>query len=141
MSQKQIVRLDLIIQLTGISLLVGMIVLVFEHSNRLHWLLFILVPLVIWQFLSGIYTAVEFKRWYRIVLPGALLVLVTICILLAAARWITDTLLISLCLFPLILIANVVLAVVDWYQICHAPKIMGRQPGPDQILDAEEIFP
>lgn len=139
MDKGKVLRTDFQVQAASMVALIGIIGWSGVFGQGMNWLLLLLSLLVIWQFFSGIYIASEFKMLYRGVPPGALLILVTLCILFAAADF-TMGLLIGAYLFPLILLSNVVLAVADWYRWHTAKKSKQWQLHQETILDTDDMF-
>jgi len=138
MNKQKALRTDFWVQLTGVILLIATAILSRFFGQMLSWSMVVLLMLVIWQFFSGIYIAVEFKMWYRGVPSGGLLVLVTLAILFAASQF-TIGLFIALCIFPLILLSNLAMAAADWYRLQHKKRSRWHPPQ-ETILDAEDIF-
>lgn len=135
MEKGKVLRLDLIAQLTAVAILLLFIILSQTQQLPLYWAAIVLIILVVWQFFFGIYIATAFKMFYRGVPPGALLILVTVAILFAVAAFDLG-LLFSFCLFPLILLSNLVLAMVDWFRW----KARHTHPSAEAILDTDDIF-
>lgn len=139
MDKGKVLRIDFQVQVASIAALIVLCMLSWLGGQWLSYGIILLLLLVIWQFFSGIYIAAEFKMLHRGVPPGALLVLVTLCILFAAAEF-TSGLLIGACLFPIILLSNVILAASDWYSWYSSQKINTWHPHRETILDTEDIF-
>ncbi len=139
MDKGKVLRTDFQVQTASTVALIGTLGWSGVFGQGMTWVLLLLSLLVIWQFFCGIYLAAEFKMLYRGVPPGALLILVTLCILFAAADF-TMGLLIGACLFPLILLSNVVLAVADWYRWHTAKKNKPWRLHHETILDTDDMF-
>jgi ABC-type multidrug transport system permease subunit len=139
MDKGKALRTDFQVQAGSTVTLIGVSILSWLSDQWLIWAVILLLLLVIWQFFTGIYIASEFKMMYRGLPPGALLILVTMSILFAAADF-TWGLLISLCLFPLILLSNVVLAATDLHRWQASHKVNRWHPHKENILDTEDMF-
>lgn len=141
MDKHKVLHTDFLAQIVFVGLMLTLVALSFVQGQLLTWGIVVLLLMIIWQFFSGVYIAAEFKMWYRLIPPLALMVLVTVAILFAALEF-TLGLFISLCLFPLILLSNVTLATLDWYQQHHQSykKWKGWRPIQETILDTEDMF-
>lgn len=141
MDKHKVIHTDFLAQMVFVGLILTLLALSLAQGQLLTWGIVVLLLLIIWQFFSGVYIAAEFKMWHRLIPPLALMVLVTIAILFAALEF-TLGVFISLCLFPLVLLSNVTLALLDWYQQRHQfyKRWKGWHPIQETILDTEDMF-
>lgn len=141
MDKHKVLHTDFLAQMAFVGSILTLVALSLAQGQLLTWGIVVFLLLIIWQFFSGVYIAAEFKMWYRLIPPLALMVLVTIAILFAVLEF-TLGLFISLCLFPLILLGNVTLATLDWYQQNYQSykKWKRWHPIQETILDTEDMF-
>lgn len=137
MDKRKMIRTDAILQSVLLGLTVVALGLWFwlETANY-HFVVMFLV-LLSWQFFSGVYIAVELKRWYRAALPASLLIAFVLGILLIAVGlplgvWVV------LGLTPIISITNYVVGLIDFQSTKKYKSFLSIQD--DRILDSGDLF-
>lgn len=138
MNQRKILRTDLIVQCTFLSLF-ALVMLLWLVAGVVNYIAgtSVFLLLLSWQFFSGIYIAAELKWWYRGAIPVALLVVMVLSILLIALGLRTGVLL-AFGLAPVIAIVNFLVSVLDFQK--SNKNITAVNKSSEKILDSEEIF-
>lgn len=138
MNPRKILQTDLLLQ--GILSSMVVIALAFWWWVGLsgYWLaVAAFLCLLSWQFFSGIYIAIELRRWYRGALPMCLLGALVISILLM----VMGTPMGVITVFgaaPVISVVNLVVCIIDFQH--NRKALQSLRARNERILDSNEIF-
>ncbi|MFN7117928.1 MAG: hypothetical protein ACK4TA_14095 [Saprospiraceae bacterium] len=133
MNKRQVLRIDFFVQVGMILFMLGTGTWSYFYGQSISWVLLLFFLFIIWQFFSAIYMAAEFKMWHRSIPPIALVLLIVLGIALGQG-------IVALLFMPFMLLANLLLAGMDWYRAVQQYRMRLWQNDSDTILDTEEIF-